>query len=148
MSEKPQTSDAPPDVTAATAAESGAGGGAALGPAGDEGRPLVEAPKPETRRVTVHGGTISKRAAAGRGARKTALGVVASDKMTKTLRVKITRLVRHRRYGKYLQRHTMLYVHDEKNEAKEGDVVEVMETRPLSKLKRWRLVRVVTARRA
>ena len=72
------------------------------------------------------------------------IGVVTSDKMTKTRRVEIQRLVKHPQYGKYIKRRTVCYVHDETNESRVGDVIEIMETRPLSKLKRWRLLRVVT----
>src|SRR5437762_9741822 len=80
---------------------------------------------------------------AERGQRRTATGVVTSDKMNKTRRVEIPRLVKHPRYGKYIKRRTICYVHDEQNESQRGDMVEIMETRPLSKLKNWRLVRVV-----
>ena len=79
-----------------------------------------------------------------RGTRRVAVGVVTSDKMNKTRRVEIPRLVRHARYGKYIRRRTVCHVHDEKNESHQGDTVEIMETRPLSKTKSWRLVRVVT----
>ena len=72
------------------------------------------------------------------------IGVVTRDKMNKTRRVEIQRLVKHPRYGKYIKQRTICYVHDEKNESHMGDTVEIMETRPLSKTKRWRLVRVVT----
>ena len=79
-----------------------------------------------------------------RGKRRTAVGVVTSDKMNKTRRVEIPRLVKHARYGKYIKRRTICHVHDENNESRAGDTVEIMESRPLSKLKNWRLVRVVT----
>src|SRR5437588_12769992 len=79
-----------------------------------------------------------------RGKRRTAIGVVTSDKMMKTRRVEIPRLVKHQRYGKYIKRRTICHVHDEQNVSHVGDTVEIMETRPLSKLKCWRLVRVVT----
>jgi len=79
-----------------------------------------------------------------RGKRRTAVGTVTSDKMNKTRRVEIPRLVKHPRYGKYIRRRTICHVHDENNESHTGDTVEIMETRPLSKLKNWRLVRVVT----
>lgn len=81
--------------------------------------------------------------AAGRKRRKTLIGVVTSDKADKTRRVDVERLSKHPIYGKYLRRRTVCYVHDEKNESKLGDTVEVMESRPMSKTKRWRLVRVV-----
>ena len=78
-----------------------------------------------------------------RGSRRTAVGVVTSDKMKKTRRVEIPRLEKHPRYGKYIKRRTICYAHDEANESRAGDTVEIMESRPMSKLKRWRLVRVV-----
>ena len=78
-----------------------------------------------------------------RAVRRTLVGVVTRDKMDKTRRVEVARLVKHARYGKYIKRRTICYVHDEKNETRNGDTVEIMETRPLSKNKNWRLVRVV-----
>src|SRR5579885_589965 len=79
-----------------------------------------------------------------RSQRRVLVGVVTSDKMNKTRRVEVPRLVKHQRYGKYVKRRTVCHVHDEKNESHTGDTVEIMESRPLSKLKHWRLVRVVT----
>jgi small subunit ribosomal protein S17 len=79
-----------------------------------------------------------------RGIRRVAIGVVTSDKMNKTRRVEIPRLVKHPRYGKYIRRRTICHVHDERNESHVGDSVEIMESRPLSKTKCWRLVRVVS----
>jgi small subunit ribosomal protein S17 len=70
-------------------------------------------------------------------------GTVVSAAMNKTIVVKISRLVKHPLYGKYVKRFTRLKAHDEKEEARLGDVVEVYFTRPLSKTKRWRLNRVV-----
>src|SRR3954451_19751364 len=78
-----------------------------------------------------------------RGTRRVAVGIVTSDKMNKTRRVEIPRLVKHPRYGKYIKRRTVCYVHDEKNESRIGDTVEIMETRPISKNKTWRLMSVV-----
>jgi small subunit ribosomal protein S17 len=78
-----------------------------------------------------------------RGNRRVVTGVVTSDKMNKTRRVEVPRLVKHRRYGKYVRRRTVCHAHDEKNESRIGDTVELMESRPISKLKHWRLVRVV-----
>jgi small subunit ribosomal protein S17 len=75
--------------------------------------------------------------------RKVREGIVISDKMNSTLIVAINERVSHARYIKTVQRTKKLYVHDEKNEAKVGDRVRVQETRPLSKLKRWRLTEVV-----
>ena len=81
--------------------------------------------------------------AEARQQRRTLTGVVTRDKMDKTRRVEIERLVKHSRYGKYIKRRTVCYAHDETNETHNGDTVEIMETRPLSKTKNWRLVRVV-----
>ena len=78
-----------------------------------------------------------------RNLRKTMIGRVVSDKMDKTIVVAIEDNVRHPFYGKILRRTYKLKAHDEKNEAGEGDRVKVMETRPLSKEKRWRLVEIV-----
>jgi small subunit ribosomal protein S17 len=78
-----------------------------------------------------------------RGSRRTAVGIVVSDKMKKTRRVEIPRLEKHPRYGKYIKRRTICYAHDENNDSHVGDTVEIMEARPMSKLKRWRMVRVV-----
>jgi small subunit ribosomal protein S17 len=80
--------------------------------------------------------------------KKVAIGVVASDKTSKTRRVEIPRLVKHPRYGKYLHRKTVCYVHDENNESGIGDTVEITECRPRSRTKRWELVRVVTKSQA
>jgi small subunit ribosomal protein S17 len=75
-----------------------------------------------------------------RGRRKFMTGRVVSDAMQKTVVVTIERLVKHAEYGKYVRRRNRFKVHDEKNECKVGDVIRFMETRPLSKDKRWRLV--------
>jgi small subunit ribosomal protein S17 len=80
---------------------------------------------------------------APRARRKTEIGVVTSDKMNKTRRVVVERLVPHPKYGKLLRRRTVCHAHDETNASHKGDLVEIMETRPLSKLKRWRIVRIV-----
>jgi len=79
----------------------------------------------------------------GRVQRRTEVGVVTSDSMEKTISVAADRLVRHPKYGKYLRRTTTYKAHDERGEARMGDRVEIVMTRPLSKTKRWRLVRVV-----
>jgi small subunit ribosomal protein S17 len=79
-----------------------------------------------------------------RGVRKNRSGVVVSDKMDKTIVVMAERRIRHAQYGKEITRTKKFYAHDEKNEAKVGDVVRIEEARPLSRLKRWRLVEVVT----
>jgi small subunit ribosomal protein S17 len=78
-----------------------------------------------------------------RNRRKTEIGVVASDKMSKTRRVVVERLVPHPKYGKMMRRRTICHAHDEANTSHKGDLVEIMETRPMSKLKRWRIVRIV-----
>jgi len=82
-------------------------------------------------------------APAPRRSRKTREGVVVSDKMQATVVVAVTERVRHARYGKTVQRTRKLYAHDAENDAKVGDRVRVTETRPLSKLKRWRVTEVV-----
>ena len=78
-----------------------------------------------------------------RNARKTRIGVVVSDKMAKTVVVSIERRVQHPVYGKMVRRTKKLKAHDEQNEAKTGDTVRIMETRPLSKDKRWRVVEII-----
>ena len=78
-----------------------------------------------------------------RGLRKNRIGKVVSDNMEKTIVVAIETKVRHPLYGKTVNRTTKFKVHDENNEAKIGDRVSIMETRPLSKDKRWRLVEIV-----
>jgi small subunit ribosomal protein S17 len=70
-------------------------------------------------------------------------GIVTRDKMAKTRRVEVQRLVRHPKYGKFVKRRTVCYVHDEKNDSHLGDTVEIIECRPLSKMKRWELVKIV-----
>ncbi len=75
--------------------------------------------------------------------KKVAVGTVTSDKMKQMRRVEIPRLVKHRAYGKYVRRKTTCYVHDEDNESSQGDTVEIIECRPLSKTKRWKLLRIV-----
>jgi small subunit ribosomal protein S17 len=78
-----------------------------------------------------------------RNARKTRVGLVVSDKMAKTVVVSIERRVQHPVYGKMVRRTKKLKAHDEQNEAKMGDTVRIMETRPLSKDKRWRVVEII-----
>jgi len=75
--------------------------------------------------------------------KKVLIGTVASDKMDKSLRVEIARRNRHPKYGKIVQSRTVCHVHDEENQAKTGDIVEIVECRPRSKTKRWELVRIV-----
>ncbi|NBP49589.1 MAG: 30S ribosomal protein S17 [Actinobacteria bacterium] len=78
-----------------------------------------------------------------RSARKVREGVVVSNKMDRTIVISIVERVRHPKYAKFVQRTKKLYAHDEANDAQVGDRVRVMETRPMSKLKRWRLVEVL-----
>ncbi len=78
-----------------------------------------------------------------RGKRKTMVGRVVSDKPDKTIVVEVERIVMHPRFKKYIKKRKKFMAHDENNEAREGDVVEIMETRPLSRRKRWRLVRII-----
>ncbi|WP_462222533.1 30S ribosomal protein S17 [Ferruginibacter sp.] len=78
-----------------------------------------------------------------RNLRKTKLGVVSSNKMDKTITVNVERKVKHPLYGKFVKKSTKFHAHDEKNECSIGDTVKIMESRPLSKTKRWRLVEVV-----
>jgi small subunit ribosomal protein S17 len=80
---------------------------------------------------------------AERNLRKTRTGVVRSNKMDKTITVTVERRVKHPIYGKFVKKTTSFHAHDEKNECTVGDIVRIMETRPLSKTKRWRLVEVV-----
>ena len=80
-----------------------------------------------------------------RNTRKSLTGIVTSDRMEKTITVKVERFVQHPKFGKFIRRFTTCYAHDEKREAKRGDRVEIMETRPTSRLKRWRLVKILGA---
>lgn len=78
-----------------------------------------------------------------RNLRRTITGTVTSNKMEKSITVSVERKIMHTKYGKYLKKTKKYHAHDENNDAKVGDTVKIMETRPLSKLKRWRLVDVV-----
>jgi small subunit ribosomal protein S17 len=80
-----------------------------------------------------------------RGNRKSLEGVVVSDKMNKTRVVRVSRSIRHPFYEKIMSKSKKFHAHDENNTAREGDLVEIVSTRPLSKLKRWRIVRIVKA---
>lgn len=80
--------------------------------------------------------------------KKVAVGIVTSDKMSKTLVVEIPRLVKHAKYGKYIRQRTVCYAHDEGEVAAVGDTVEIIESRPHSRKKRWELVKVVEKSRA
>ena len=101
-------------------------------------------------KVTALVGGGGDKAAAGTEAKaparaqlRTIRGVVASDKGDKTIKVVVNYQTKHQKYGKYLKRRTSLHAHDEKNDAKEGDTVEITECRPMSKTKHHRLLRVV-----
>ncbi len=78
-----------------------------------------------------------------RNLRKSRIGVVSSNKMQKTITVKVERRVKHPIYGKFVKKTTKFMAHDDKNECSIGDLVRIMETRPLSKSKRWRLVEII-----
>ena len=89
------------------------------------------------------GASAAASEATPRRARKVLRGIVMSNKMQKTVVVQVNRKVRHPVYEKFVSKRTKVYAHDENNEAQVGDVVEVAQTRPLSKLKAWRLLRIV-----
>ncbi len=78
-----------------------------------------------------------------RSKRKVLRGVVVSDKMTKTRVISVDHVISHKVYSKTLRRHRKFYAHDEANESKSGDLVEIVSTRPLSAMKRWRISRIV-----
>lgn len=79
--------------------------------------------------------------------KRVSVGIVTSAKADKSRRVEIPRLVRHVKYGKFMRRRTICQVHDENNESREGDTVEIVECRPQSKFKRWKLSRIVAQNR-
>lgn len=81
--------------------------------------------------------------ASERNRRKVRVGIVVSNAMNKSIVIRIDRKIKHPRYSRPVMRSAKLYAHDEKNEANIGDTVKVMETRPLSKMKRWRLLEIV-----
>jgi small subunit ribosomal protein S17 len=85
----------------------------------------------------------SQVAAQKRGQRKKRIGIVTSARMDKTVVVAVQRTLRHPKYGKIVKRTKKYYAHDENNEAREGDRVLIAETRPLSKLKRWRVAEIL-----
>ncbi len=78
-----------------------------------------------------------------RNTRRTLQGIVSSTSMSKTITVRYERMFKHPKYNKYIRKHSKAIAHDEAEDANVGDTVEIMECRPLSKTKRWRLVRVV-----
>jgi len=85
----------------------------------------------------------AKKETVHRSRRRTVEGVVTGSKMDKTIKVQVERLVQHPEFEKTLRKHYVCYAHDEKREAKPGDKVELMESRPISRLKHWRLLRVI-----
>lgn len=87
---------------------------------------------------------MSETQTATRGTRQEKVGVVTSAKMQKTIVVRVTRLVKHRLYTRVMRVNKKFYAHDENGEARAGDTVRIVETRPLSKLKRWRLAEIVS----
>ena len=86
----------------------------------------------------------AKKETVDRNRRRVVSGIVKGDKMQKTIKVQIERHVQHPMFGKTLRKYYSCYAHDEKEDARTGDTVELMETRPMSRLKHWRLVRVIT----
>ena len=107
-------------------------------------RPAVDETLPtETVQATTRAKPAQEEAADVRGRRKVRVGIVVSDKMDKTVLVRIDRRVRHPLYKKTVARSDKLAAHDETNDAHVGDTVRVMETRPVSKSKRWRVVEIV-----
>jgi len=91
----------------------------------------------------VKAGTVEAGTAEERNLRKTRIGQVTSNKMDKTITVAVERKVKHPIYGKFVNKTTKFKAHDEKNECGVGDTVSIMETRPLSKLKSWRLIEII-----
>ncbi len=85
----------------------------------------------------------TKASIVNRNMRKVRVGIVSSNKMDKTITVKVERKVKHPLYGKFIKKTSGFHAHDEKNECSIGDIVKIMESRPMSKTKRWRLVEVV-----
>ena len=78
-----------------------------------------------------------------RGAKKTLEGIVVSDKMDKTIVIRVERLIKHPRTGKYIRRRAKFMAHDEKNECKINDKVQIVQTRPISKHKNWRVLKIL-----
>lgn len=103
--------------------------------------PIAAAEQSQTTTATIP--TTGVKAELERNARKERIGRVTSNKMQKTITVAVDRKVKHPMYGKFMNKTKKLTVHDEKNECGIGDTVRVMETRPLSKNKRWRLVEII-----
>jgi small subunit ribosomal protein S17 len=106
-------------------------------------RPAAEAPSPAEAPASAPTTAEASAPAEQRGERKMRTGVVVSEKMDKTVLVAVRQVVRHATYGKTVRRSSKLAAHDEANDAHLGDTVRLMETRPLSKTKRWRVVEVI-----
>ena len=108
---------------------------------------MMKGPTPATKETGLNMTTATTTAPAPtaqkRKLRNRVIGMVTSDKVSKTRKVVFEYLARHAKYNKYVKRQTVLHVHDEKNESRAGDQVEVMSCRPISKTKTWRLVRIV-----
>jgi small subunit ribosomal protein S17 len=104
---------------------------------------MAETKKKAVEAKETGGAEASTSSAAARGLRKTQEGIVVSSKMDKTLVVAVVRQVRHAAYGKFVRRTKKFYAHDEANQGGVGDRVRIVETRPLSKLKRWKLESVL-----
>jgi small subunit ribosomal protein S17 len=160
-SEAPAAEETPAEAPAAAAepeapaaagapAEAPAAEAEVEAPAPPAEAPRVRGPRPKPARKPVAAkerGTYTRepKPEHEEGRRKERRGVVMSDKGDKTITVRIDSAKPHPKYLKIVRRSTKIHVHDEKNQAKVGDVVRVVETRPLSKLKRWRLVEIVEA---
>lgn len=97
----------------------------------------------EENKPVVNKNSVNKVDACKRNKRKTRIGKVVSDKMQKTIVVSVEKRIKHPLYKKFFKRTTKFAVHDEKNECRVGDLVKIMETKPLSKMKRWRLLEIV-----
>jgi small subunit ribosomal protein S17 len=105
--------------------------------------PAAETPSPAEAPASAPTTTEASAPAEQRGERKMRTGVVVSEKMDKTVLVAVRQVVRHATYGKTVRRSSKLAAHDEANDAHLGDTVRLMETRPLSKTKRWRVVEII-----
>jgi small subunit ribosomal protein S17 len=130
-------------ATAKKAAEEPDEGPSARAPRGVKPKrktPVVKKPKTAAERGTY---VRTPRAEAAQGQRKERRGVVTSDRGEKSITIRVDVMISHPKYKKIMRRSIKLHAHDERNEAKVGDVVRVVETRPLSKTKRWRLVEIV-----
>jgi small subunit ribosomal protein S17 len=140
---KPKRTRATAKKAAEPAAEEPDEGPSARAPRGVKPKrktPVVKKPKTAAERGTY---VRTPRAEAAQGQRKERRGVVTSDRGEKSITIRVDVMISHPKYKKIMRRSIKLHAHDERNEAKVGDVVRVVETRPLSKTKRWRLVEIV-----